>query len=160
MYMVTPIRSRETSGGPVCNEQGDVIGIATFGSIEYRTGVLASGMNFSIPVDVLDQFLDSVNIKPAPGKLFGLYEKAMAYYDAEEYKAALKKLKQIRKLNDGFPGLTSYINDCNQKINLGKDKTAQKVKLWLLVVGLFVLMILLLWFRRSLIRKKKESVIN
>ena len=37
-----------SSGGPVCNDKGQVIGLTTFGSIE-NTGGLAAGLNFASP---------------------------------------------------------------------------------------------------------------
>jgi len=142
------------SGGPVCNEKGEVIGIATFGSIESRTGALAAGMNFSIPVNVLLQFLDSAGIYPKQGRLSKLYNRTMADYDNEEYRSALKKLKRLQKINSSFPGLSFYMKDCKMKIENGMDKTEQKIKLWLLVVGLLVLTIGLVLFRKFLIKRK------
>ena len=146
------------SGGPVCNEEGEVIGIATFGSIEYNTGALAAGMNFSIPVNVVSEFLDSAGIQPQQGKLSKMYSRAMHDYDKGEYRAALKKLIRIQKINSSFPGLSSYMNDCRIKIETGMDKTEQKVKLWLLVAGMIILMIGLLWFRNFLIKRKTVTI--
>ncbi len=54
-----------SSGGPVCNDKGEVVGLTTFGSLE-NTGGLAAGLNFAVPVSILDEFLDSAGIKPAP----------------------------------------------------------------------------------------------
>jgi serine protease Do len=145
------------SGGPVCNEKGEVIGIATFGSIEYRTGALASGMNFSIPVNVLLQFLDSAGIYPKQGRASKLYNRIMDDYDNEEYRSALRKLQRLQKMNSSFPGLSFYTSDCKMKIEKGLDKTEQKIKLWLMVGGLLVLTIGLVLFRRFLVRRKTSG---
>ena len=51
-----------SSGSPVCNNKGEVIGLATFGSLEQKTGGLATGFNFAIPVSIIKNFLDSVNV--------------------------------------------------------------------------------------------------
>ena len=40
-------------------KRGEVIGLATFGSLEQNTGNLASGYNFAIPVSVMREYLDS-----------------------------------------------------------------------------------------------------
>ncbi|MCR6721147.1 MAG: S1C family serine protease [Chitinophagaceae bacterium] len=45
-----------SSGSPVCNNRGQVIGLATFGSIDQKAANLASGFNFSIPVFMIRQF--------------------------------------------------------------------------------------------------------
>ncbi len=56
------------SGGPVCNDEGEVIGMTTFGSLETATGGLAAGFNFAIPVSVLDEFLRIANVEPIRSK--------------------------------------------------------------------------------------------
>ena len=142
------------SGGPVCNEKGEVIGIATFGSIESNSGTLAAGLNFSIPVNILLQFLDSAGIYPKQGRVSKLYNRTMDDYDKEEYRSALKKLHRLQKMNSSFPGLSFYIRDCKMKIEKGMDKTEQKIKLWLLVAGLLVLTVGLVLFRKFLIKRK------
>lgn len=144
------------SGGPVCDENGEVIGIATFGSIEYSSGVLAPGMNFSIPVQVLKEFIEIANLKPGEGKLSKIYTDAMEDYDHHQYRAALKKLSRLRKLSPVFPGLSYYINDIEHKIDQGMDRSEQRLKLWALVVGLLVLMIALIIFRKFLMRNQKS----
>lgn len=145
------------SGGPVCNENGEVIGIATFGSIESRTGTLAAGMNFSIPVAILKQFLDSAGITTAPGKLNELYESAMTAYDKHEFRNSLKSLRKIQKLSPNFPSISAYMLDTETKIDLGLDKTEQKLKIWGIMIGLFALLLTILWFRRFSRRKLKTS---
>jgi hypothetical protein len=137
------------SGGPVCNEEGEVIGIATFGSIESNSGTLAAGMNFSIPVTILKDFLDSLRIEPQQGKASLLFNNAMDDYDKEEYRDALKKLKRLQKLNSSFPGLSPYISNCKIKIDSGLDKTEKQIKLWLMAAGLVLITLLLalLWKR-------------
>ena len=144
------------SGGPVCNEAGEVIGIATFGSIEYPTGVLAAGMNFSIPVRELDEFLTEASVEPHSGDVTSLYLRAMKDYDKEEYRSALKKFKKLQELNSSFAGLSTYITSTEQLIDNGDDKTEQKIRLWLLVASLFVVMIAIILIRNFLLRKKRE----
>jgi serine protease Do len=146
------------SGGPVCNEDGEVIGIATFGSKEYGSASLAAGMNFSIPVSIIKEFLDSLKIVAAPGKASSLFSKAMNDYDKAEYRDALAKIKKLQKLNPAFPELSYYINDCNTKIENGLDKTERKIKLGLLLVGLFILLILLFLLRRFIHKRKASSL--
>ncbi|TAL43000.1 MAG: serine protease [Chitinophagaceae bacterium] len=144
------------SGGPVCNEDGDVIGIATFGSIESGSGTLAAGMNFSLPVNILKEFLDSLKIVPVQGRASLLFNKAMDDYDNEEYKDAVKKLNRLQKLNPLFPGLSSYLSDCQLKIDMGMDKTEKKIKFWMVLIGIAVLFFGLAWLRRILRKRKMK----
>src|SRR5882724_10523222 len=55
--------NRGSSGGPVCNERGEVVGLTTFGSLE-NNGGLAAGLNFAIPVSILNEYLDTAAINP------------------------------------------------------------------------------------------------
>ena len=55
--------SHGSSGSPVCNEDGEIIGLATFGSLEQNTGTLVSGYNFAIPVPVIRSYLDSAKVQ-------------------------------------------------------------------------------------------------
>ena len=112
------------SGGPAFNEQGEVIGIATFGSIDYqRGGAEVQGMNFLIPISVARQFLNEINIRPQESQLSKLYEQGLAYYDKHQYKNALEKFREVNELNAGYPYVTKYISDCRTAISEGRDKT-------------------------------------
>ena len=62
--------SHGSSGSPVCNDKGEVIGLATFGSREQVGGSLASGFNFAIPVSVVNEFLRCRECASGSGKTF------------------------------------------------------------------------------------------
>lgn len=110
------------SGGPAFNEQGEVIGIATFGSIDYqRGGAEVQGMNFLVPIDVARQFLNEINVRPQESQLTRLYEQGLAYYDKHQYKNALEKFREVNELNSGYPYVTKYISDCRTAISEGRD---------------------------------------
>jgi S1-C subfamily serine protease len=112
------------SGGPAFNEQGEVIGIATFGSIDYqRGGAEVQGMNFLIPIGVARQFLNEINIRPQESQLSRLYEQGLAYYDKQQYKKALEKFREVNELNQGYPYVAKYISDCRTAISEGRDTT-------------------------------------
>lgn len=112
------------SGGPAFNEQGEVIGIATFGSIDYqRGGAEVQGMNFLVPISVAKQFLNEINIHPQDSQLSKLYEQGLGYYDKQQYKNALEKFREVNELNPGYPYVTKYISDCRTAISEGRDKT-------------------------------------
>ena len=62
VIQIDAVITHGSSGSPVCNNKGEVIGLATFGSLEQKTGGLASGFNFAIPVSIIKSFLDSVGV--------------------------------------------------------------------------------------------------
>ncbi|MBN9386135.1 MAG: trypsin-like peptidase domain-containing protein [Chitinophagaceae bacterium] len=121
-----------SSGGPVCNEMGEVVGLTTFGSIE-NTGGLAAGLNFAVPVAILDEFLDAAGITPRVSSSSRLFARAVAFYDKGHYKAALHKFEAVRQVNHFYPGLYVYINDCREKIKKGIDHGLAPVERMLLI---------------------------
>ena len=143
------------SGGPVSDEEGNIIGVSTFGSIENTSGALAAGMNFSLPVSIIKDFLDSIKIETRPGKASLLFRRAMDDYDRAEYRDAMNKIKQLQKINASFPGISYYLQDCEQKIKAGLDKTQKKLRLGLLFIAVVVVLFFFLFMRRLLPKKKK-----
>jgi S1-C subfamily serine protease len=116
-----------SSGGPVCNEKGEVVGLTTFGSLE-NSGGLAAGLNFAVPVAILDEYLDKADITPRPGKASKLFARGLDFFDRQHYKTALKNFQQVKQLNGGYPGIYGYIADCKAAIELGKDRGSGPVE--------------------------------
>ena len=81
--------SHGSSGSPVCNGKGKVIGLTTFGSLEQGSNLLASGFNFAIPLSVVKEFLDSAKIHPALSKASVIYNQGLDLFYKEYYKNAL-----------------------------------------------------------------------
>lgn len=132
--------SHGSSGSPVCNERGEVMGLATFGSLEQNTGGLASGYNFAIPVSVINEFLKEGKIQPQPGQVSLFYNEALDLYYKEYYNKALKRFEDVRKMNSNYPGLSYYTTLCTKKIEAGEDKSSFMQKNFLRVIS-FILVI-------------------
>jgi S1-C subfamily serine protease len=109
-----------SSGGPVVNEKGEVIGLTTFGSLE-NTGGLAAGLNFAIPVTILDEYVKASGITPAISQSALHYSRALGYFTQQHYAAALREFEKVRQLNDHYPCLYMYITECQDAIKKGKD---------------------------------------
>ncbi|HVV03380.1 MAG TPA: trypsin-like peptidase domain-containing protein, partial [Puia sp.] len=107
-----------SSGGPVCNEKGKVVGLTTFGSLE-NTGGLAAGLNFAVPVAILDEYVNTAGIKPQLSQSSRLYAQGVAFFDQGHYKAALRKFGEVKKLNSTYPGLYIYMEGCRSRIKKG-----------------------------------------
>jgi serine protease Do len=129
-----------SSGGPVCNEKGEVIGLTTFGSLE-NTGGLAAGLNFAVPVTILDEFLDSAGITAVPGHVTPLFTQALSYYEQQQYRAALHEFEKVSQLNSQYPGIEAYIIDCRQKIMDGKGKIFGPLERLIFIVSFLILLI-------------------
>jgi len=115
-----------SSGGPVCNERGEVVGLTTFGSLE-NTGGLAAGLNFAIPVTILREFLDSAGITPHVSKATSLFAEGLVLFDNQYYRAALKKFNKVLERNGRYPGIHAYIEECKRNIEKGRGRNGGPV---------------------------------
>ena len=147
--------NRGSSGGPVCNEKGEVVGLTTFGSIE-NSGGLAAGLNFAIPVSILQEFLDSAGVIAHPGETSLIFADAVVDYDREYYKDALKKFRQVAEINKHYPGLANYIKDSQKKMQQNDEKNSSMIRMDLLVFGFFLFGAILLfkYLRRKSLKLK------
>jgi S1-C subfamily serine protease len=122
VIQVDAMISHGSSGSPVCNEAGEVIGLATFGSLEQNTGNLASGYNFAIPVSVMREFIDSASVQPQLSLASLLYNEGIDLFYEAFYNKALRKFQEVHKLTDNYPELNYYEALCRNKIAAGEDK--------------------------------------
>ncbi|MDP4129207.1 MAG: trypsin-like peptidase domain-containing protein [Bacteroidota bacterium] len=136
--------NRGSSGGPVCNEKGEVVGLTTFGSIE-NSGGLAAGLNFAIPVSILEEYLDSAEVVARLSDISIVFADGVLLYDQEYYRDALRKFQQVKKINNKFPGLTSYINDSEKRLHQNNERKASMIRNDLLILGLLLFIALVLF---------------
>ncbi len=127
-----------SSGGPVCNEKGEVVGLTTFGSIE-NTGGLAAGLNFAIPVSILNEFLDKADINPAPSQASRRFALALEMYDEHRYHSARKEFLYVQHLNSHYPGIYTYLAGCEEKIKAGKGRVIGPVESIVIIAALLLL---------------------
>jgi serine protease Do len=147
--------NRGSSGGPVCNEKGEVVGLTTFGSIE-NSGGLAAGLNFAIPVSILQEYLDSAGVTAYPSETSKLFGEAVVFYDREYYSDALKKFKHVYELNKHFPGLAFYIKNSQKRLEQKDEKKSSMIRVDLLVFGIFLFGAIMLfrYFRKKGLKPK------
>lgn len=127
--------SHGSSGSPVCNERGEVIGLATFGSLEQGGNALASGFNFAIPMTVIREYIDSAALKPKPGKASVLFNQGLQFYYQQFYRKAREKFEEVEELNKTYPQLHFYIEQCSSRISGGADRQSppRQYVFWIMV---------------------------
>ncbi len=141
------------SGGPVMNEYGEVIGLATFGSIDQQRGQEVQGMNFIVPSTIVYEYIDKMKIEPAMSDISLVYEEAMDLYDKARYKKALVKFEEVKDMNASFPFIDKMIKDTKRNIERGLDKEPANMMMY--YIGGGVLVVLLVLF--LVMRKKKKA---
>lgn len=132
VIQVDALISHGSSGSPVCNDKGEVIGLITFGSLEDGSNFLVSGFNFAIPVSVVKEFIDSSGLSEASV----LFNEGLDLYYQQFYSKALLKFEKVEKLNKTYPQLIFYTNECHNKIARGNDMhtVPRKYVLWIMLI--------------------------
>ncbi|MBS1659692.1 MAG: trypsin-like peptidase domain-containing protein [Bacteroidetes bacterium] len=143
-----------SSGGPVCNERGEVIGLTTFGSLE-NSGGLAAGLNFAVPTAILDEYVDSAGIAPSISQSTRLFAKALEAWRQHHYQSALDMFEDVRQYNSHYPSLYTYMGDCQENMRNGKGGTGSGV-VHMLVIGTLLLLLIGLVAAISL-RKRRSA---
>lgn len=144
------------SGGPVLNKDGQVIGLATFGSLNPQTGQTLSGENFIVPISIVKEFLQKVNVQPKGSTVSQLYEQALVDNGEHHYRAAQQLFQQVNTLFPGNPWVGNYLASTQQAILAGQDESAPSgptlaeavgvTIVWLAVIGALVWFVV--WRRR------------
>lgn len=140
------------SGGPVSNEQGEVIGLATFGSIDQQRGQEVQGMNFIVPVTIVKEFIKKADVKPEMSDISLAYEAALDLFDKEWYKKALVKFKEVKDMNNSFPFVDKFIQETETNIEKGLDKEPKGLDPMYYYIGggaLLLILVLVLVLRRK-----------
>jgi serine protease Do len=129
-----------SSGSPVCDNKGDVIGLATFGSLEQKTGNLVAGFNFAIPISVVKEFLDSAKITPEMSRASTTYNEALALYFKGYYFKARQFFESASELNESYPLLAHYISDSETRVKAGQDKESFSQQLVFRVLAFVIIL--------------------
>ena len=129
-----------SSGSPVCNNQGQVVGLATFGTLEQQTGSLASGYNFALPASIVRQFLDSADVDPKMSSATTIYNEGLHQYFQGYYLNARTRFETAKKMNEHYPGIGYYIQDCNTRITKGEDRGTSRQRLTFRVLAALMIL--------------------
>lgn len=109
-----------SSGGPVLDEGGRVVGLAAFTDATPAPGKPRS---FAVPIDVARTFADQANVNLGQGRLGQDYSRAVAEYQQAHYRAALPLFQQVAAAAPGQPYAAGYAADSRAAIDAGRDRT-------------------------------------
>ncbi len=99
------------SGGPVLNDDGEVIGLVTFGPNDDFTFIFTS--------NTIQEFLDSANISNQQGLANQTYREALQFYYRGEYTQALQKFQLVKRLFPQHSEVENYLEKCQQVLANG-----------------------------------------
>ena len=104
------------SGGPVFNEKGEVIGIATSGSVDPFTGQPVAGFNFLVPINFAKGFMQELNIQNKQGSVDEHYQEGLEYLWNKKYSKAIDELETVRRLYPAHPYVQSYLTGAQEAL--------------------------------------------
>jgi serine protease Do len=109
-----------SSGGPVLDDGGRVVGLAAFTDAAPAPGKPRS---FAVPIDVARTFADQAHVQLGQGRLGQDYSQAVAEYRQAQYRAALPLFQQVAAGASGQPYAARYAADSRAAIDAGRDRT-------------------------------------
>jgi len=115
------------SGGPVLDEQGRVVGIATVGSVDPNTGREVAGLNFAVPASIVKDLLGHASVAATEGQATRMYREALDAFDKQWYKPTLPLFEQVKALDPGHPLVAKLLNDSRTAIREGRDHTPLEI---------------------------------
>ncbi|MCU1267594.1 MAG: periplasmic serine proteinase [Acidobacteria bacterium] len=122
------------SGGPVLNEKGEVIGLATFGK--------DSQHNFVVTSNTVMEFVKAVGVANELGLTDKLYREGLDLYWQSRFQDAKPKFEQVKRLFPQHSEVDKLLQTSEQAIIDGKDKSGFGMG-WL-VGGVLVVLFLII----------------
>jgi serine protease Do len=129
------------SGGPVLNDQNEVIGLLTFRG-DTVNGQEVSGFSFIVPSNTVMEYVKAAGATNAEGPTDTFYHEGLDLYWNQYYSSAIPKFEEVKRLFPQHSEVDRLIQSSQQAKAEGKERSS--FPLWLVGVILGVLFILLL----------------
>jgi serine protease Do len=102
------------SGGPVFDDRGQVIGAATFTSLQGEQVV--QGFNFLIPVETIQEAAAKAGVAPKGDSMFTrLWNHGVDLYIRDLHYRAYRNMSAANRIHPGFPDVERVREDCDIK---------------------------------------------
>jgi hypothetical protein len=107
-----------SSGGPVFNEYGQVVGMATF--VQVDVGAQA-GVSFLMSASSIMDLVKKSGAQPGEGQFTQKYKLGLSQEAASHHTAALETFKSLEALSPGHPYVQRHLASNDAAIAAGKD---------------------------------------
>jgi serine protease Do len=121
------------SGGPVFSAKGEVIGMATFCSLDLqRGGIAVQGFNFAVPSNTVLEFIRATGVVMDPGTFDRIWARALDDYYAGRYQEAVVGLEQALRFMPDLPDAIKLRREALLVIESQPDApVATRLPIWL-----------------------------
>jgi serine protease Do len=139
-----------SSGSPILNSDGDVVGVETFGTVvtDESTGAETDleTQNYAIPVSIVKDFLSQSNVSASQGNATAVYREGVDLFSEDHYSAAKSKFEEVKGVNPDFPYIQDFITESQANIDKGLDKGTFPTLLVIVLVAaaVFVVAVILI----------------
>lgn len=108
------------SGGPVFNDYGHVVGMATFVSVDAQTGA-QTGVGFLMTASSIMDFVKQSGAEPGEGQFTKNYKQGLDLEAASHHSAALEIFTSLETLSPGHPYVQKHLAANEAAVAAGKD---------------------------------------
>ncbi|HWF87237.1 MAG TPA: trypsin-like peptidase domain-containing protein [Pyrinomonadaceae bacterium] len=147
------------SGGPVINDQNEVIGLLTFRG-DTVNGQEISGFSFIVPSNTVMEYVKSAGTTNDLGPTDNFYREGLNYYWDQYYSSAIPKFEEVKRLFPQHSEVDRLIQSSQQLKAEGKERSNFSV--WIVVgvvvvILLFLLLLILIIAGIMLARRRKKG---
>ncbi len=149
------------SGGPVVNDQHEVIGLLTFRG-DTVNGQEVSGFSFVVPSNTVMEYVKSAGAANTEGPTDQLFREGLEYYWNDQYSSAIPKFEEVKRLFPQHSEVDRLVQSSQQAKSEGRERSG--FPLWavgvilgvLFIAGiiLLIVVIVVIMMRR---KKKKQA---
>jgi serine protease Do len=98
------------SGGPVLNNKGEVVGLATF-TLRGQDGTVPQGVGFVVSVDLVNEFLGELNVRPSPSHFTGRYLEALSAWEDHRTTRARQLFRDLSYSYPESPAVAGFLKE-------------------------------------------------
>ncbi|HEX9863154.1 MAG TPA: serine protease [Candidatus Bathyarchaeia archaeon] len=144
------------SGGAGLNNNGEIIGICSMGSIS-DTGQEVAGFNFLIKGAVLKTMMTEVGVNNTQGPIDDHFLKGVQYYYDKHYTAAKAEFETVAGLFAYHWRAKALITECNTAIANGKDVPISSGVDFTLIIAIVVVAVIVVVVAVMLFMRKRQG---